>query len=251
LVTAPCPAALVEALRRARSVVVLTGAGASKESGISTFRDADGLWAQFDPDEVATPAAFRRDPGRVWRWYALRRAQMATSEPNAGHLALAALERHAPEFALITQNIDGLHRRAGSRTVIELHGNIERVKCSVEDTVCDLPAWPHPEPPPCPACGAPLRPDVVWFGEMLPVAALTAAVNAAQHADVFLSVGTSGTVEPAASLPFEALRRGAVVVEINPEWTPLSPVATYRLVGAAGDRLPPLVEATWPASAPA
>lgn len=246
----PILPALAARLRDARRVAVLTGAGASAESGISTFRDTEGLWARFNPEEVATRAAFRRDPKRVWAWYAERRHNVARSRPNAGHLALAELERHVPAFTLVTQNIDGLHRRAGSERVVELHGNIARVKCFDEDVVVALESEPEAEGPPlCPRCGGYLRPDVVWFGEMLPMEALAEAIHAAQTCDVFLSVGTSGIVEPAASLPFEALRGGATVVEVNPETTPLTPLAHYALQGRAGDVLPALVAAAWPAAA--
>ena len=241
------PQSVAEALRRACRVAVLTGAGASAESGISTFREEDGLWSRFNPDEVATRQAFRRDPQHVWSWYVERREQIARTGPNAGHFALAEMERHAPEFTLVTQNIDGLHRRAGSERVVELHGNIFRVRCFEEDIVVSAPAEETtPGPPVCSRCGAFLRPDVVWFGEMLSMEAIAEAVNAAQRSDVFLSVGTSCLVEPAASLPFEAVRRGAVVVEINPETTPLSRYATHVLRGRAGDVLPRLVDAAWP-----
>jgi NAD-dependent deacetylase len=235
-------------MRSARRVAVLTGAGISAESGIPTFRDAlTGLWANYNPEDLATPQAFRRNPKLVWEWYAERRAKIAQVAPNDGHRALAQLEEHYADFALITQNIDSLHQRGGSRHVIELHGNIARVKCFDDDQVVD--AWDDTGevPPRCPRCGGLLRPDVVWFRELLPAAALQRAVDAARACDLFLSIGTSGLVEPAASLPFEALRQGAAVVEVNPEETPLSDRATYVLRGLAGVVLPALVRAVWAA----
>ncbi len=241
------PSQLVQALRRTRAVAVLTGSGVSAESGVATFRDAlTGLWSKFDPDELATPEGFRRDPQVVWDWYADRRRLMRTVEPNAGHRALAEMERHIAQFSLITQNIDGLHRRAGSRQVIELHGNIMRVKCFKEGTVVD--SWPQDgeRPPRCPRCGSYLRPDVVWFGELLPEQALRAAREAARTCDIFLSIGTSGVVEPAASIPLEARTAGAIVVEVNPDSTPLSRLATFRLAGPSGEVLPRLVNTVWP-----
>jgi len=235
---------LIQTLRSARQVVVLTGAGISAESGVPTFREAQtGLWAQYDPEELATPQAFRRHPGLVWEWYAWRRELVARAEPNPGHLALAHLEQILPQFTLITQNVDGLHQRAGSQAVIELHGNIQRTICSEERI--EIKSWPATAelPPRCPNCGARLRPDVVWFGEMLPEAALQAAFLAAETGDVFLSVGTSSLVHPAASLPFAALQAGAVTVEINPSRTPLTPYVTYALPGPAGQILPSILQA--------
>lgn len=227
-------------------MVVLTGSGVSAESGVPTFRDAQtGMWSTFNPDELATRQGFRRNPRLVWEWYASRRKMMAETAPNPGHLALAQMERRIPEFVLVTQNIDGLHQRAGSRQVVELHGNINRAKCFLEDTIFN--SWREDQdiPPRCPHCGAHLRPDVVWFGEALPLAALRTAIDAAQNCDVFLSIGTSGEVEPAASLPFEALSRGATVVEVNPHETPLSTRATFRLNGPSGRLLPLLVNEVW------
>ena len=246
------PAPLVSALRAARFVAALTGAGVSAESGVPTFRDAQtGLWAQFDPLELATPAAFARNPKRVWDWYAMRRERVGRVTPNPAHVALAVLERHAPEFLLITQNVDGLHQRAGSRRVVELHGNITRVCCSRDGTPAEH--WEDTDaaaPPRCATCGAFLRPDVVWFEEMLPQDALAAAEDAASRCDILLVVGTSAGVYPAAALPTLARRHGAQVVEINTETTPLSAQADYALRGKAGIVLPTLVAAVWSASAP-
>lgn len=239
----PIPLDLIHRLRQAKHVAVLTGAGISAESGVPTFRDAQtGLWATYSPEELATPQAFRRNPKLVWEWYAWRRELVSQAQPNPGHVALAELEKRVPTFTLITQNVDGLHQRAGSRNVIELHGNIHRTKCFKEGIIVD--AWPATEevPPPCPRCGGHLRPDVVWFGENLPPQALETAVAAAHTCDVFLSIGTSGMVHPAASLPFYALQTGATLVEINPDETPLTASATYVLSGPAGQILPELLK---------
>ena len=195
------PAELAAALRGARHVAVLTGAGVSAESGIPTFREAQtGLWAQYDVQELATPQAFRRNPRLVWEWYAWRRGLVATAQPNPAHQALAALERQVPKFTLITQNVDSLHQWAGNQNIIELHGNLAQVKCFDDGALVEH--WDDNAaelPPRCPRCGGLLRPNVVWFGELLPAEALAAAVEAARTCDLFLSVGISGLVEPAAS----------------------------------------------------
>jgi NAD-dependent deacetylase len=224
------PAPLLDALRLARRVVVLTGAGVSAESGVPTFRDAQtGLWANFKPEDLATPEAFRRNPRLVWEWYATRRARVGEVQPNPGHFAITELERRVPEFLLATQNVDGLHQRAGSRNVVELHGNITRTKCFEEDTIVE--SWPTSAevPPRCPRCGGWLRPDVVWFGEMLPEEEFARALEASRRCEVLFSVGTSALVHPAASLPLEALDAGAWVVE-----------------GVSGAILPALLNAAWP-----
>jgi NAD-dependent deacetylase len=235
-------------LASAERVVVSTGAGMSRESGIPTFRDAlEGLWARYDPQELATERGFRKDPRRVWSWYAARRRRIARAVPHPGYHALVEMEGRVPSFTIVTQNIDGLHARAGSRDVIELHGNIRRAKCLDHHH-----PWPGPvpddgaeesDPPPCPLCGSPLRPDVVWFGEMLPEAAVERAWRLAAECDVLLLVGTSGTVWPAAELPGVAARAGARVVEVNPEPSELTHVAAAFLQGAAGDILPRLAAA--------
>jgi NAD-dependent deacetylase len=235
------PRDLISALRSSSGTVVLTGSGISAESGVPTFREAQtGLWERFDPQELATPEAFERNPGLVWDWYAWRRKLVAQAAPNPGHVALAEMQDLEQNFTLVTQNVDGLHQRAGSLDVIELHGNILRTRCSVEGVEVDEQEESG-SPPVCPTCGAPLRPDVVWFGEMLPPGALDAASRAARGADVFLSVGTSSLVYPAAALPHEALASGATLVEINPEETPLTPHVDYALRGPAGDVLPRLI----------
>ena len=237
------PPDLIDALSGAGRVVALTGSGVSAESGVPTFREAQtGLWERFDPKELATPEAFIRDPRLVWDWYEWRRRLVERAEPNAGHLALAEFGWRLPAFTLVTQNVDGLHQRAGSGEVLELHGNILRSKCSWEGTMVDDYA-PVETPPPCPSCGAPLRPDVVWFGEGLPTGAFEAASEAARACDLFLSIGTSSLVYPAAALPFEALEKGAVLVEVNPDETPLSAYADHVLRGPAGEMLPRLVTA--------
>jgi NAD-dependent deacetylase len=240
------PLELVATLRAARHVTVLTGAGVSAESGIPTFRDAQtGLWAKYDPQELATPQAFRRDPRLVWEWYAWRRELVSRAAPNPAHLALAEIERRVPQFTLITQNVDGLHQQAGSRNVIELHGNIARVKCFEEDVVVERWDETGDVPPRCPHCGGHLRPDVVWFGELLPDKALATAREAAMGCDLFFSIGTSAAVEPAASLPSLAQRRGATIVIVNPEMRSSASRGFYVLSGPAGVVLPALAQAAW------
>ncbi len=240
------PPSLLDWLRQAKHVVVLTGAGVSAESGVPTFRQAQtGLWARYDPSELATPDAFRRDPKLVWEWYAWRRQLVARAEPNPGHLALARLASLVPRLTLVTQNVDGLHQRAGSRDVIELHGNLTRSKCL--DHGHPVSGWPDTGegPPPCPRCGSPLRPDVVWFGESLPYEALGAALAAARACDLFMAIGTSALVQPAASLPSQAHERRVPVVEINPQATPLTPHAAAALAYPAGEALPALLAAAF------
>lgn len=246
----PFASALIATIRAARRIAVLTGAGASAESGVPTFRDAQtGLWARFDPTDLATRAAFRRNPQLVWDWYAWRRALVERAQPHAGHFALVEMEQRAPHFTLITQNVDGLHQAAGNRNVIELHGNLRRYKCFE----CDAPAPLLPGDaerreaaiPTCTRCGGLLRPDVVWFGESLPADAYRAAVEAAAQCDVFFSIGTSGLVEPAASLPHIAQRTGATVVTINLDVSAESAPNAYRIHGKAGEVLPALVKDVW------
>ena len=234
--------ALLASLRGSQHTVVVSGSGISAESGVPTFRDAQtGLWSRFRPEELATPEAFERNPGLVWRWYQWRRQLVAAARPNAGHLALVTLETLLKHLTLITQNVDGLHQRAGSSHVIEFHGNIARTVCSAEHCPMEPASDDRREPPHCPHCGAQLRPDVVWFGEPIPVEALRAAQNAAASCDLLMSIGTSAAVYPAAALAKLGLQNGARVIEINPETTPLSERAHYRLPGAAGEVLPRLV----------
>lgn len=236
---------LISKLHTAQRVVALTGAGVSTESGIPTFRDPQsGLWANYDPTQLATVGAFERDPKLVWEWYEWRRAMLRDTQPNAGHYALAAMAKLFPAFVVVTQNIDGLHQLAGSPDVIELHGNLQRNKCSRENVIVDRAAARPTENGllACPRCGAYLRPDVVWFGETLPRDALARAFAEATRCDAFFAIGTSGIVEPAASLPHYAKRAGAFIVEINPEETPLSAVADFALRGKSGEVLPVLIE---------
>lgn len=238
------------ALREAEHVVVLTGAGISAESGIPTFREAlTGLWSNYDPEELATPEGFARQPQVVWDWYVSRREAIQRTQPNPGHKALVTLGARVPRFTLVTQNIDGLHQRAGSERVIELHGNIHRSKCSREGVIVEPLPDAVERPPSCPHCGAPLRPDVVWFGEILPLAALGEAEAAAAHCDVFLSVGTSNVVVPAATLPWIAADRGATVGIVNTTDEGQHRGENIHLaLGPAGIVLPALVAAAWPAA---
>ncbi|MCR4440139.1 MAG: NAD-dependent deacylase [bacterium] len=232
---------LIARLRHARSVAVLTGAGVSAESGVPTFRGADGLWKKFRPEELATFEAFQRNPELVWEWYQYRRTLIRDIQPNPGHFAVAELEAMVPDFSLITQNVDGLHRKAGSRNVLELHGNIMRNRCTACGTiVADVAVTPQSGLPRC-ACGGLFRPDVVWFGEMLPMNTWEEALAAARRAEVFFSIGTSAVVYPAASLPLESKANGAYVVEVNFEPTPLSAVAHEAIRGKSGEVLPQLI----------
>ncbi|HWY40344.1 MAG TPA: NAD-dependent deacylase [Chthoniobacterales bacterium] len=237
------PTELLNQLRDARKIVALTGAGISAESGLATFRDAQtGLWSKFKPEELATAEAFRQNPKLVSDWYAWRREQALNAKPNAGHLALAEMEMRAPEFMLVTQNVDGLHLRAGNKQIVELHGNIHRFRCFENDCPSDNFDVEHSR---CRSCGGNLRPDVVWFGEMLPPAALESAMTAAEECDVFFSIGTSSLVYPAADLWRRAKNKGALVMEINRDPTPLTPLADYSFLGKAGEILPELVDRIW------
>jgi len=240
------PSELAELCREVQYITVLTGAGISQESGLRTFRDAqDGLWAQYKPEDMATREAFLRNPKLVWDWYKMRRERGHSVQPNPGHYALAEMQKRLPGFTLITQNVDGLHQKAGSTEVVELHGNIQRVKCFT----CGQQAkeWEDQrvEVPLCATCGGFLRPDVVWFGEQLSQTMLNRAIQAARNCDAFFSIGTSGLVQPAASLAFSAKRQGATIIEINPEDTPLTPKADFSLKGKAGELLPQLIKAIW------
>jgi len=226
-------------LDRTTRVAVLTGSGISAESGIPTFRGEHGLWKQFRAEELATPEAFERDPRLVWEWYDWRRGIIGRAEPNEGHRTIAAWQEIFPGFSLITQNIDGLHQRAGSRGPIELHGNIWKMRCLKEGTVTECRDVPLPAlPPRCPACGAALRPHVVWFGEALDTRLLEEAFHRAAACDLMFVVGTSALVHPAASLPLAAADAGAKIIEVNPDPTPLSGAADFVLRGKAGEVLP-------------
>ena len=230
-------------LSEAERVAVLTGAGISAESGVPTFRGTGGLWREYRPEDLATPDAFARDPKLVWDWYDWRRGLIAGTEPNAGHHALARMEQRLPRFSLITQNVDGLHDLAGSRRVHKLHGDIWELRCTVCAHRGINRAVPLPEIPPRCACGALLRPGVVWFGEMLPAEVLEQAWADASACDLFLVVGTSALVHPAAALPKAAAARGARVIEINTEETSISGSADLVLRGTAAALLPAL--AAW------
>ena len=232
--------AAVAALRDARHVCALTGAGISAESGVPTFREAqDGLWAKYDPMDLATPEAFERDPALIWRWYRWRRQLVAEAEPNAGHRALAEMATLVPRMTLVTQNVDSLHQRAGSDDVIEFHGNIFEDRCLVEHRVVDCN---HDDNVPlCPHCGSHVRPGVVWFGEAIPERALNESLAAAADCDVFLSIGTSSLVFPAAGLAEVAKEAGATVVEINPNPTGMAAGFDHAIAGNAGTVLPQLV----------
>jgi NAD-dependent deacetylase len=242
---------LIAALRETKHVAVLTGAGVSAESGVPTFRDAlTGLWSKFDPAQLATPQAFERDPELVTRWYDERRRNVANCKPNPGHVALAELQHHTESrggtFTLITQNVDRLHQAAGSTNVIELHGSLWLWRCTRcgeerEERAADAPFATYP--PRCESCNGPRRPGVVWFGESLPGDAIDQAQKASANCDLFLSLGTSSVVYPAAGLIDVAVRNGAKILEINPQETPYSSRAHWSLRGKTGELLPALVAA--------
>ncbi len=228
---------VVKVVRAAKRIAVLTGAGVSAESGIPTFRANGGFWMQYRVEDLATPQGFRRDPKFVWQWYEDRRRGIAAAVPNAGHYALASMERRAEEFTLITQNVDGLHDVAGSRNVVKLHGDIWSVRCLQCGEEREERAELDDLPPRC-ACGGMLRPGVVWFGEILPDGVMERAEAAVRRADVFVVAGTSAQVYPAAGLIPLALDRGARVVEVNPEATAFSGEVTYSLRGRSAEILP-------------
>lgn len=240
------PAQLVTYLRAVDRITALTGAGVSQESGLRTFRDAQvGLWAQYRPEELASPQAFAENPKLVWDWYAMRREAVKQTRPNPGHYALAEMAQQVRHFSLITQNVDGLHWQAGSPQVIELHGNIQQVRCSACGRFAETWTDDGDPVPRCESCSEMLRPHVIWFGESLPAEALQAAVEATRACDVFFSIGTSGLVQPAASLAMAAKSLGALVIEINLEPTPLTPQCDFAFHGKSGDLLPALVRAIW------
>jgi NAD-dependent deacetylase len=226
-------------LDRVRSLCVLTGSGISAESGLPTFRGAGGLWRTHRVEELASPAGFARDPQLVWSWYDERRRAHAAVEPSPAHVALAAIERRVSDFTLVTQNVDSLHLRAGSRNVLELHGKLREARCTrcaqrrAFDDAFDLAVLAHA------GCGGMWRPDIVWFGEALPQQVLAAALDAAHRAELMLVVGTSGLVQPAASLATKRVT-GAYVVEVNPEETALTPLVDRSIRARASDVLPEL-----------
>ncbi len=230
-----------EIIASSSSLLVLTGAGISAESGVPTFRGKGGLWKSFSVEDLATPEGFARNPKVVWEWYSWRRGLVRSVEPNPGHFAVAELENLFDDFLLATQNVDRLHHRAGSRKVVELHGNIFGERC----TRCDFRRESYDsydEPPTCPSCGALLRPDVVWFGEPLPEDALHAAISFAQKAECALVVGTSAVVYPAAELPYIVKNGGGRVVEVNLEPTPVTRIADVSVFGKSGTTMPQIVE---------
>lgn len=235
------PKEIAERFASAKRIAVLTGAGISAESGVETFRGEDGTWSKVNVEDVATPQAFERDPVRVWEWYDFRRNKLKSIEPNLAHYALATMEKHFPHFALVTQNIDGLHARAGSNNIIELHGNIWEVRDTLTDEISVLDQSPLKDLPPHNDKGHMLRPNVVWFGEMLPPGAMETAAKEAENCDVFLVVGTSAVVQPAASLPIIAKRSGALVLEFTLQWTEISDFVDHTFLGKAGETLPPFL----------
>jgi NAD-dependent deacetylase len=236
------PHKMIDRFRGAKRLVVITGAGISAESGVPTFRGADGLWGRYRAEDLATPQAFQRDPRLVWEWYDWRRRLISEKEPNPGHMAIAAMEGLFEEFLLITQNVDGLHRRAGSRKLIEIHGNLWRVRCMDEGKVSSHDEVPLRDLPPRCECGALLRPDVVWFGESLSEKDLADSYMGLKECACLMVVGTSAVVQPVASFPTIARNGGAFIVEINVEPTPLSGWVDESILGKSGQILPQLLE---------
>ena len=232
---------LVDLMLNCRNCVVLTGAGISAESGVPTFRGKEGLWGKFRPEELATMEAFVANSKLVWEWYNWRRTLMGEVKPNPGHYALSELEKIAENFTLITQNVDGLHHMAGTEQILELHGNIYRNKCVGCDSQFSEEDIDPDNIPVCPKCGGKIRPDVVWFGEMLDPDVIQEAYHRSEQADIFLSVGTSAVIHPAASLPVVAKQYQATLVEINPEPTPLTDLADFSFTAKSGEFLPELV----------
>ncbi len=241
MTTAPHIKEARDRLAHARSVAVLTGAGISADSGVPTFRGTDGLWRNFRSEDLATPEAFERDPRLVWEWYDWRRSLLAAVKPNAAHEALATLEARHDQFHLITQNVDGLHRLAGSRRMWELHGNIWKVRCVRCHNITDNRDVPLALLPYCGSCGGLLRPHIVWFGEGLDPEVLGASLSAVESCDLLLIVGTSGLVYPAAMLMPTAKANGAVVMEVNLDSTPYSAHADFSFQGRAKDIVPLLL----------
>lgn len=237
------PLELIEQAKSAQVVTVLTGAGISAESGVPTFRGENGLWKKFRPQELANFDAFMRNPELVWEWYNYRRKIIEEISPNSGHFALVEMESYFPQFNLITQNVDGLHQRAGSRNVVELHGNIGRNRCVKCNRISTENLSLNGQKVPTCECGGLLRPDVVWFGELLPEDAIQKAFQASKSCDFFFSIGTSAVVYPAASLPEIAKQNGAFVVEINLEPTPITSFADISIRGKSGIVLPQIVKA--------
>jgi NAD-dependent deacetylase len=245
---------LVAVLRAAGHIVVLTGAGVSAESGVPTFRDRlTGLWERFDPNRLATPSAYERDPSLVWGWYEWRRLAILRAQPNAAHRAIAAMAAAARRLTLITQNVDDLHERAGSAPVLHLHGELARPYCTVcrqpyhfpEGEPVMAPEGQSVDPPRCEMCGGRIRPGVVWFGEELPRTEWRAATSSASQCDAFLCVGTSSLVQPAASLTDIAIGAGAITIQVNVSPTGMDARVNHTLRGTAGTVLPSLVAKVW------
>ena len=231
----------IQALRRARSVAVITGAGISAESGIPTFRSADGLWAQFNIADVATPEGFRRNPKLVWEWYIVRKQEYGRAQPNPAHYTLAEMEHHYPNFLVITQNIDALHFKAGNQKVLEIHGNIGKARCTKCQKLFDYPATQRPDTLVlCPDCGVLARPHVVWFGETYDPMIMAQATAFLAATDVVIVVGTSGIVSTPVYLALQAINNGAYSIDINPEISEVSRYVDLHLREKAGIALPKL-----------
>jgi NAD-dependent deacetylase len=233
------PSDVLRRIRNAKSASVLTGAGVSAESGIPTFRGAGGIWEKYDFTKLATPQGFKEDPRLVWEWYQLRQKEIKKAKPNAAHIAIVHMEDHFPRFSVLTQNIDGMHKKAGSRNVVELHGSIWRMRCS-RDGLTIQNDDPVTEIPPMCQCGSILRPDVVWFGEQLSPDVVDEASRVANESEVMFVVGTSAVVYPAAALPAITKNSGGLVIEINLEPTDITSYADVSLFGPAGEMLPAL-----------
>jgi NAD-dependent deacetylase len=229
-------------LEKAENILFFTGAGISAESGISTFRGVGGIWNKLKPEELANFNAFLKNPDMVWEWYQYRRKIIQESKPNSGHISIAELEKYFPEVVVVTQNIDNLHRRAGSTKIYELHGNIERNYCINCRTFYNAQDFLSENKTPRCKCGGLIRPDVVWFGELLPEDEFSASETAAEKCDICFVVGTSAVVYPAAQIPLIARRSGAYLVEVNLEWTELVHVVDYSIQGKAGEVLPQILE---------
>jgi len=229
-------------LKKMRRGAALTGAGVSRESGVPTFRGKDGLWNKYRPEDLATPEAFMRNPDLVWEWYRWRMDLVKKTEPNPAHLTLKEFENIFDEFYTITQNVDNLHQKAGSKNVIELHGNLLRARCTKCGRIYRDFEAEEGELPRCPECGGLLRPDVVWFGEMLPPDALKRSFEIARKSEFFFVIGTSAVVYPAAQLPFEAYQAGALIIEVNIEKTPVTHIAYYHFEAPAGEVMPMILE---------
>ncbi len=231
---------LTEKLKQAKSLAVLTGAGISAESGVPTFRGKDGLWKQYRAEELATPQAFAANPKLVWEWYDWRRSIIYPLSPNAAHTTIAKLEKYYDNFTVITQNVDGLHQKAGSKNIIELHGNIWKIQCIAEGYVTENYEVPLKEIPPKCKCSALFRPYIVWFGESLHPYTFENAINIIKLSEILLVIGTSAIVQPAASIPIIAKEANKIVVEINIEDTPLTPIVDLSIKGKAAEIIPSL-----------